>query len=426
MSDREALRRPQDMEDTERDFSADVCPGATEDDLDADAVNLYYEAYTRGGGAADIDARRLPNECGALEGGGVTYAALILFGKSEALARFLPQAHIVYEYYTPAEDEAAPARLELREELRDCFFFNLPRLWALVDEHNEKQHYQDGRHIHTVPLFNERVTHEALINAVCHRDYRLDAGIYVRQSGAALLIESPGAFHADIAVDDVTGTRFARNGRLLGILKLCALADCSGRGMKTIFAQSVKEAKPLPDYGESDENAVRLTLNGSVENRHILAVMRRIGRELLDAMTTDDYILLYALIHGKNLDTIHLSQYEHLVELGVAKHTERGLVSAYSSRTAVKKISAAAAMAKNAAPKKRRQTQRIMKRKKQIIDFIANNHTATSIMLAECTGLTQKRVRALLCELGRENLVKKNNQRRYASYTLEIQQDTAE
>ena len=64
---------------------------------------------------------------------GVTYAAMILFGKSEALVRFLPQAEIIFEYRS--SEASGPANQ--REEFKSGFFTCYDRIWELVNLRNE-------------------------------------------------------------------------------------------------------------------------------------------------------------------------------------------------------------------------------------------------------------------------------------------------
>lgn len=50
---------------------------------------------------ANMSAEQLLHDCEAITNEGITYAALILFGKREALGRLLPQAEIVLSTALP-------------------------------------------------------------------------------------------------------------------------------------------------------------------------------------------------------------------------------------------------------------------------------------------------------------------------------------
>jgi len=305
------------------DFSGDICYGATVDDLDNSAIKIFRKTWRKYSGnkrITNLSQEQLLSDCGALTNGGLTYAALILFGKREALINFLPHAEIIFEYRI--KESAGPAAQ--RMEFHDGFFNNYERIWELVNLRNEQQHYQDGFHLFPIYTFNELAVRESILNAVSHRDYQLAGSIFVRQYHNRIEIENPGGFPTGITVDNILDKQAARNYRIAEIFKLCGLVERAGQGMNLIYETAVREAKPLPDFKGSDAYFVKLTLHGKVIDTRMLTMMKKIGDERLEAMTTEDYIILSALFHGKNLDQIHQTKYEHLLELGIVKKSEYG------------------------------------------------------------------------------------------------------
>jgi ATP-dependent DNA helicase RecG len=306
------------------DFSGDICPGATLGDLDAGAIKTFrrtWREYSGNKRIANLSAEQLLSDCGALSGDGVTYAALILFGKRDALTKYLPHAEIVFEYRS--SEAAGPAAQ--RVEFHDGFFNSYDRIWELVNLRNDQQHYQNGFHVFPVYTFNEQVVRESVLNAVSHRDYQLAGSIFVRQYQSRIVIENPGGFPAGITIENILDKQAARNYRIAEIFRLCGLVERAGQGMNLIFETSVKEAKPLPDFSGSDAWFVKLTLNGKVHHPRMLAMIKKLDDDKLDAMTTDDYLLLAALFRAKGLDDLQPSRFEHLAELEIVKYTEQGI-----------------------------------------------------------------------------------------------------
>jgi len=83
------------------DFSGDVCPGVTINDLNIEAIETFRKIWGDNSGnnrLTDLSKEQLLRDCDALTDDGVTYAALILFGKHSALIKYLPQTEIVFEY----------------------------------------------------------------------------------------------------------------------------------------------------------------------------------------------------------------------------------------------------------------------------------------------------------------------------------------
>ena len=250
---------------------------------------------------------------------GITYAALILFGKKEALGRLLPQSEIIFEYRS--SNVSGPANQ--REEFRVGFFACFNRLWELVNLRNDIQHYQEGFFIFDIPTFNESVVREAILNAVSHRNYQLAGSVFIRQFPDRLVIESPGGLPNGISLDNILDRQIPRNRRIAEILALCGLVERSGQGMNIIYETSVKEAKPLPDFTGTDDTFVSLTLNGLVIDKQMLSVINRIGNERLDTLTTADFLTINALYHDMPLDSHMQDRLKHLTEMGIVEHIGR-------------------------------------------------------------------------------------------------------
>jgi len=310
--------------ETEPDFSGEVCPEAAIDDLDSNAIKKFRKKWKESSGnkrITNLSEEQLLRDCGALTDKGVTYAALILFGKRTILTRRLPHAEVIFEYRSM--EAAGPAAQ--REEFRDGFFNYNDRIWELVNLRNDNQHYQNGFYVHPVSAFNENVVREAVLNAVSHRDYRISGNIFVRQYNNRLVVESPGGFPWGINVDNILDKQKARNHLIADIFRLCGLVERSGQGMNLMYETAVKEAKPLPDFNGSDDYSVKLTLHGKVINTRMLTFIKKIGEERLEAMTTGDYILLSAMFQEKWFEKIDSSRFSHLAELEIVKYTERGI-----------------------------------------------------------------------------------------------------
>lgn len=125
------------------DFSAEICPNATQADLEPEAVAQFRSRWWRHSRNDSLQERsqdRLLRDAELVTEGGITYAAMILLGTHVALGKHLAQAEIVFEY----RSSEAPGPASQREEFREGFFLLYDRLWDLVNLRNDKQHYQDG------------------------------------------------------------------------------------------------------------------------------------------------------------------------------------------------------------------------------------------------------------------------------------------
>ncbi len=304
------------------DFTETVCPKATLDDLDEIAIKNFREKWiekTKHKQLATESDEQLLRDCGAITEDGVTYAALILFGKKSALDKYLPQAEIVFEYRS--FESAGPANQ--REEIRQGFFSCYDRIWELINLRNDKQHYQEGFFVFDIPTFNERVVREAILNAVSHRNYQYPGSIFIRQYRDRLVVESPGGFPLGITIDNILDRQSPRNRRVADILSKCGLVERSGQGMNLMYELSVQEAKPLPDFEGTDEHLVKVTLNGLIIDKAMLSVINRIGEDRMEQLSTADFLTIDALYHDKNLTEKMKKCLNSLIELGIVEHVGR-------------------------------------------------------------------------------------------------------
>lgn len=268
---------------------------------------------------ANLSKEQLMHDCEAITDDGITYAALILFGKKEALSKYLPQAETVFEYRS--SNASGPANQ--RKEFRTGFFNCYDQLWDLINLRNDIQHYQEGFFIFDIPTFNESVVREAILNAISHRNYQLAGSIFIRQYPDRLLVESPGGFPLGITVDNILDRQIPRNRRIAEILALCGVVERSGQGMNVIYETSIKEAKQLPDFTGTDENFVSLTLFGLVIDKKMLSLINRIGSDRLDNFSTADFLTINALYFNRKLDESMRLRLNHLTEIGVVEHISR-------------------------------------------------------------------------------------------------------
>ena len=134
--------------------------------------------------------KRLLGDTELLVGGGITYAALILFGSPEAVNRHLSQAETIFEFRM----SDASTRHVQREEFRAGFFLWHDRLWELINLRNEVLSYPDGLFRWDIPGLDEETVREAVMNSVAHRDYRRPGSVMVRHWPGRLDIVSPGGF----------------------------------------------------------------------------------------------------------------------------------------------------------------------------------------------------------------------------------------
>lgn len=314
------------------DFSADVCPGLTFADLDPEAIDSFRARWIAKAKKAEdrpsvsriesLSDEQLLIDIGAmlnsgLDGDGLTYAGLILFGERDALTKHLAPAELIFEYRpTDASGPAAD-----RKEYRQGFFSYYDQLWAQINLRNDKQDFQDGLFVTPISTFNERPVREAILNAVCHRNYQLGGSIFVRQFPRRLEIDSPGGFPVGITLENILDRQNPRNRRVAEILTCCGLVERSGQGMNLIYEDLIKQSKPAPDFSRTDQYQVGLTLFGTVQDPAFVRFVEKVSKETTAFFSTHDWLLMAAASRGEKLPRQSETRINRLIDLGII---ERG------------------------------------------------------------------------------------------------------
>lgn len=310
------------------DFSADICRGATIQDLDPNAIEDFRRRWidkSKNEGLVSLTHRQLLHDAEILLDDDLTYAALILFGTREALGKYLGQAEVVFEYRS--SDASGPAQQRL--EFRQGFFLFYDDLWKTINQRNDLQHFQDGLFVLDVPTFEERSIREAVLNAVSHRDYQLGGNVFIRQYPRRLMVESPGGLPVGITLENLLERQSPRNRRIADVFAKCGLVERSGQGMNLMFERSIQQGKPRPDFTGTDNYNVVITLHGQVRDLRFLEFMEKVGRETLASFGTHDFLVL-DVVHREESVPEHLKpSLLKLLELGLIERLGRGKGTRY-------------------------------------------------------------------------------------------------
>ena len=310
------------------DFSAEICAGAGLGDLAPEALEDFRRRWMAKSGnrkLAQVPAAQLLADAELSLDGQLTYAALILLGRRPALTRWLASAEVIFEY----RSSEGSISHQQREEFREGLFLQYDKLWSLLNLRNDLQHYQDGLFVWDIPTFNERVAREAILNAVCHRDYRASGSIFVRQFPQKLQVVSPGGWPEGVTAETVIYRQKPRNRRLAEALSRCGLVERAGQGYDEIFTLCVKESKPLPEFTQTDDYQVSVTLNGIVQDAAFLRFLSKVGEERQRSFGVEDFLVLDLLRRECPVPEQLAARLQPLREAGAIELLSRGRGARY-------------------------------------------------------------------------------------------------
>ncbi|MCL5773960.1 MAG: putative DNA binding domain-containing protein [Firmicutes bacterium] len=311
------------FDETVIDFSAEICHGASIDELDPSGIKLFRDMWVRKSGnnaLLTLSDEQLLSDAELIVDGSLTYAALILFGTHQALGKYMAQAEVIFEYRSG--EASIPA--QQRKEYRQGFFLFEKSLLETINLRNEVQQFQDGLFIWDIPTFGEAVVREAILNAVSHRDYRLPGSIFVYQFPRVMKIVSPGGLPLGITEENIFFRQIPRNRRIAEAFSKCGLVERSGQGINRMFEESIKDGKPKPDFSGTDDYQVSVTLRGEIQDLKFLRFLEQIGKERLSTFTTQHYLVLDLIHREKSIPDELRFCLPSLLDNGVIERVGKG------------------------------------------------------------------------------------------------------
>jgi ATP-dependent DNA helicase RecG len=286
------------------DWSGEVVPGATLNDLDPDALAAARLRYTEFCIRGEPDARRheairkeiadsstetLLNKARITKQGRITRSALLLLGKDEA-AHFL----------SPVDAKISWVLRDAKNGTVTSHPFGMPFLLA-TDRVFERirnvtlDHMPDGTLFPTpVQQYDAWVVREALHNCVAHQDYLLGGKINVEHPDK-LVLSNLGQFipqSVEWMLEHQSPPEHYRNQWLIdGMIRL-RMIEQAGSGIRRMFVTQRERFFPLPDYAfdvsPQGFSRVELVLQGQIlDPKFARVVMTRTALSLKEVLLLD-------------------------------------------------------------------------------------------------------------------------------------------
>jgi ATP-dependent DNA helicase RecG len=321
------------------DYSAQLIEGATWKDLDPLETERLRQTIDRRGGDGvllSLDDRQLAQALRLVETRDEelvpNVAGMLLLGREESLRRFVPACTVAYQVL------GRTGEVIVNDWFHSPLLKTLEAIEGRFEARNTEKEVQEGFFRIPIPDYSPEAFREAINNAVLHRDYtRLDA-VHVQFFPDRLFISNPGGFLEGITLDNLlVHEPKPRNPRLAEAFRRIGLVETTGRGIDKIYAGQLRYGRPLPDYGQSDRDGVRLNLIGGEASLAFATLVYRQNREG-QPLSLDEML---ALNHLQNERRADVQTVGRLIQQGEARAravlerlVERGLVEARGERRA--------------------------------------------------------------------------------------------
>ncbi len=233
------------------DFELETVPGATRADLDEDVIQDYlHRRSARLGRDLGQTEDELLRATGALDPQGeVTFAGMLLFGKTPQA--FIPQGGLVYVRFVGTDPRGPGGQpgYSRREEFNGGLARVIESAWAVLLTELRGEAVVRGLKREDRYLYPTFAVREALVNALCHRDYRMTGKrVEIRQFDDRLEISSPGGLPGYITLDNIVEEHFSRNPRLVNGLFEWGYIEQLGLGIDRMIEEMVQGGHPAPEF----------------------------------------------------------------------------------------------------------------------------------------------------------------------------------
>lgn len=319
---------------SDTDWSAQIVPDATIDDLDevaiAKARKMFKKVHNRIP-EAEVNAWSVEtflSKCGIMKNGGITRAAIILLGKYESAFKL-----------RPAVAQVTWTRRDENKDVVDYEHFTVPFILT-VDEILSRIENLTMREMPGGTLFPDTMKHyddytirEALHNCIAHQDYTMQQRINFVENPTCLFYSNAGNFipgTLENALANEEPQAYFRNECLCRAMVDFNMIDTVSRGIKKMFNEQWRRHFPMPDYDIDAENRkVSVRIYGNEINEQYTNLLKTNKSLTLWDCISLDSIQKGRSIHeeiAQNLLSRGLIEGEtpnYTISLGIAKATRQ-------------------------------------------------------------------------------------------------------
>jgi predicted HTH transcriptional regulator len=235
---------------TKTGFEQRICDGATVADIDEEKVKWFLRvARTKRNFSLDINStiRNVFTHLKLLKDGKLTNAAVLLFGKEPR--KFFDQAKIKCIQVPSTEVEKPFSSYHIYEgnlfeqvDKAVGFVLDIIKLPVIQQKHTVQ--------VARPPEIPEFAIHEAIVNAVAHRDYNTTSSVQVMVFLDRVEIWNSGTLPANLTINDLKKPHASHpsNPLLAAIMYFADYIQQAGSGTLEMVKQCMAQGLPEPDF----------------------------------------------------------------------------------------------------------------------------------------------------------------------------------
>ncbi|MGE0174044.1 MAG: RNA-binding domain-containing protein [Oligoflexales bacterium] len=236
------------------DWSADTINAPVLETLDLESVQAAKSDFcSRRGIAPQSPDNNFLEAISATKNGLLTKGGLLFLGKPSAIKQYLGDFEYRFTWRSGVQ-------LKMNEVWAENLWESIKKAKALFERCTNDMEFTYKNQIYKAPNLDPLAFHEALINAMVHRDYAKDGMISVDYTGDALVVASPGEFYGGVNADNIAFHEPRhRNKSLARTFMNYQLVDRAGMGIHRMGVNSLVYGRAFPKFEEVG-GAIRVSM----------------------------------------------------------------------------------------------------------------------------------------------------------------------
>lgn len=239
------------------DYATSVAPGAQLTDLDPNEFDRFRRMCELSRGSVGLTELSDEEICRALglvpRHGPVSLGMILLFGRSEALERWVPTAEVLFQ-----DDRTGPTAVNESHRLPLLRVAEL--VHSRLEQRNSTTEVIVGLMRVDIPLIPEIALRESVVNALLHRDYSELGPIVVQLSDSEFRVSSPGGLPPGVTIRNILQQSRPRSIALATAFMRAGLVERRGRGVYEMFESQLRAGRDAPDYSGSTTESVQVSM----------------------------------------------------------------------------------------------------------------------------------------------------------------------
>lgn len=403
------------------DYASAPAEGAAFDELDPGEFERLRRLCSRTDGDPQLARLSDRDLCVALglvpRTAPVSLGMVLLFGRPEALERWVPTAELLFQDDRKGSTSA-------NEHLRWPLLRMAEEVHARLEQRTSTTEVMVGLQRLDIPLISAMTRRESIANAIVHRDYSMLGPITVQLSDTTFTVTNPGGFPPGVTINNILDQSRPRSLLLADVFKRAGLVERRGKGVNEMFESQLRAGRDVPDYSSTTAESVVLRVPLSTSDLEVVRFLAALQSEQQQNLSLDELRIVHEVKHSGASTSLELADQLSLLP-GAARAVatslvETGFLEARGNGRSRRfhLTPQFYALSQDRAAYVRMRPMEPLQQEQLILDYVHAYGRITRSQAAELCHVSPKAARAVLKRMTDSGRLMLRGQRRGAHYVL--------